>query len=194
MPSLSRQPSPAPTYTSTRAWPLQDKSSDQKTSLSDPITKPDHLDPHHPHYISAPSPSSSHLTETRRRRWPRKHILIPYTLALLFFLTTLWFTSIALGVRLFNVLKENDRDGLGQEVVNVYVNGIERGGIVETVTMTASMGSVASSTDVATSTSTLQTTSTYTGRLHLVQTGAPDIGNGNVRRRETGFVTVVRRV
>jgi hypothetical protein len=97
---------------------------------------------------------------------------------------------------LFNVLKENDSDRAVQEVVNVYVNGIERGGIVETVTMTASMGNVASSTDVATSTSTLQTTSTYTGRLHLVQTGAPDIGNGNgdVRRRETGFVTVVRRV
>jgi hypothetical protein len=38
----------------------------------------------------------------------------------------------------------------------------------------------------------LETTSTYKGRLHLVQTGAPDVGN--VRRRETGFVTVVRTV
>jgi hypothetical protein len=178
-----RQPSPAPTYTSTRAWPLQDKP-------SDPVTKPDHLDPNHPHYIPPPPPP---ITQTRQRRWPRKHILIPYALALLFFLTTLWFTSIALGVRLFNVFKDND--GPVQEVVNVYVNGIARGGVVETVTMSGAVISstaTSSSSVVATSTNILETTSTYTGRLHLVQTGAPDVGN--VRRRETGFVTVVRTV
>jgi hypothetical protein len=96
-------------------------------------------------------------------------------------------------VRLFNVFKDND--GPVQEVINVYVNGIARGGVVETVTMSGaviSSAATSSSSIVATSTNILETTSTYTGRLHLVQTGAPDVGN--VRRRETGFVTVVRTV
>lgn len=71
-----------------------------------------------------------------------------------------------------------------QDIINVYVDGVGR---VET-TM-ATMSSAASST-AATSTGVFGTTSTYTGRLHLAQTGAPDIGK--IRRRETGFVTIVR--
>jgi hypothetical protein len=197
MSALSRQSSPAPTYTSSRGWPLEDKS--DSVSDTHAATKPDHLDPNHPHYIPAPPPPSPHSASRRLQRswWTRKHIVIPYALALLFFLTTLWFISIALGVRFLNVLNEKGKPAVQE--INVYVDGVGRGDFGTTtvsslasssIVMTGTSSSAASST-VASTTTILETASTSTGRLHLAQTEAPTVVK---MRRETGFVTVVRKL
>jgi hypothetical protein len=190
MPSLSRQTSPAPTYTSNFSssstsphWPLEEKSS---TTPTDKQPQPDHLDPNHPHYIPAPPPPTPHYStpQPSHRAWPRKSIIIPYALALLFFLTTLWFTSIALGVRFLNIMHPSP--GPTVQEINVYVDG----GIWEGRTTTTG----SSTSSAVPSTTSVEMTSTYTGRLHLAQTGAPDIDVGLKMkgRRETGFVTIVR--
>jgi hypothetical protein len=190
--SPSRQTSPAPTYTSTFSsssssskspnWPLEEKSSNTPAIKQ---TQPDHLDPHHPHYIPPPPPPPPPPHSTRQsshRTWPRKRILIPYALALVFFLTTLWLTSIALGVQFFNIMHPSPSPAVQE--INVYIDGRLWEG------RTTTTGSSTSST----SSEVTMTTSTYTGRLHLAQTGAPDVDVGlkMKERRKTGFVTVVR--
>lgn len=83
-------------------------------------------DPNHPHYTPLPRlPQRSlppHPPPTKRRRFPLK-VLIPWTLALIFFLTTLWYTSIALGVRFFNILSPPVSTTQQPPEINIQING-----------------------------------------------------------------------
>jgi hypothetical protein len=56
-----------------------------------------------------------------RSRMPRLAVLIPWILATLFFLTTLWYTSIALFVNTRHPITTNDYT----PEINVYIDGIE---------------------------------------------------------------------
>lgn len=159
----------------------------------DTPTKADHDDPNHPHYIAPVSKLYNHLPHrsSGRRQWPRKRILIPWLLALVFFLTTLWFTSIALGARFLNIMHPTPSTQPAQDI-KVYINGDILRGVTETATptpRTLTVGMTATSDSTVTVAPTAS--STYTGRMHLAQTGFPDVDVGakGVRR---GFVTVFR--
>ena len=149
----------------------------------DTPTKADHDDPNHPHYIEPVSKFYNHLPHRSpgRRQWPRKRILVPWLLALVFFLTTLWFTSIALGARFLNIMHPTP----SAQDIKVYINGDILRGVTETATSDSTL-------TVAPSAS-----STYTGRLHLAQTGFPDVDFGakgaeSKRAERRGFVTFYR--
>jgi hypothetical protein len=78
----------------------------------------------HPHYIApipGPPPFVPSLASLppRRRRLPPLRLLIPWTLALVFFLITLWFTSILVGVRFFNILHPSSSP------INIQINGVD---------------------------------------------------------------------
>lgn len=204
---ISRHASPAPTYTSDN-WPLTPiitstspdvqnptSHSDMKQNLHQaartiPPVQPDHADPSHPHFPNSFPPTHDHLPSRHHihGRWPQKRILIPWLLALLFFLTTLCLTSIALGVRFLNMNKTSPP--VVQEI-KVYVNGIEAEGTTQTMSLMNPVGPTPSTSAEATSTIALTT-----GRLHLAQTGAPELSDleRSGRKREEGFVTFVRRV
>jgi hypothetical protein len=201
--SDSRRASPAPTSTS-HTWPPTPNSQnpvfhqDMKQDLhqsSSAISQiqPDHADPSHPHFPTSFPPTHDHMPPRLnfRSQWPQKRIIFPWILALLFFLTTLWFTSIALGVRFFHMTKISPASTPVVQEIKVFVNGIEAGGNTMTSSLTSSIVPASSTIVESTSTAALQT-----GRLHLAQTGAPelsDLERGGTKRWE-GFVTVVRRV
>jgi hypothetical protein len=175
-----------------------------KTPITDeesiPI-KPDYHDPNHPHYVSSsPSPSKHCFLPLppRRCRWPQKRVLIPWILALLFFLTTLWFTSIALGSR---VLSQMPLDPTVQEI-HVFLNDQD---VPRSVSVSASIVTLASSPS-----STQTPTPTESRKGNPMRTGvlAPEfepppiekIGDGRgstisrgkrlVEPRATGFATI----
>jgi hypothetical protein len=203
--SIELRNSPAPAYSSTFK-PQQHVRTDstsnnpyvQSTSTGSPYqedekntpTNLDHHDPNHPHYVEPLRKSYDYQPRipSIRRRIPQKRILIPCILALLFFLTTLWFTSILLGARFLNIMHPTPSTAPAQQI-NVYVNGDILRGVTETVAMTPTT-TIASSSNVA---ATSTTSSSYTGRLHLAQTGVPELKPDARRaRREEGFVTMVR--
>lgn len=219
MASVELHNSPAPTYNPTRKsqdWPLTPQHNHSGITSHNPCfqpdipanksthkddkdipTKPDYHDPNHPHYTEPLPKTYNHHAHpsSRRLQWPRKCIMIPWALALLFFLTTLWFTSILIGSRFLSIVHPLPTNPPVQEI-NVYINGeVLRGSVVsETVIVSTTPTASSSVTVAATSVS-----STYTGRLQLAATGAPDFDDGagagasRVRRRG-GFVTVVRDV
>jgi hypothetical protein len=206
MASIELRNSPAPAYSSTfktQQHVRTDSTSNNPyfqsaTSTGSPYqadikgtpTVPDHHDPNHPHYIEPLPKSYDHQPRIPaiRRRIPQKRILIPWILALLFFLTTLWFTSILLGARFLNIMHPTPSLAPAQQI-NVYVNGDILRGVTETIAVTPTT-SIASNSNVA---ATSTTTSSYTGRLHLAQTSVPELKPDARRaRREAGFVTIVR--
>lgn len=130
-------------------------------------TKPDYQDPSHPHYVESEMKSYRQSSSPRpsRRHWPQKRVMVPWVLAILFFLTTLWFTAIALGARYLSFLRSAEVAPVLHEI-NVYVNGdiAQNTLAAETLTITQSPSATLS----ATPTTTDQTS--YTGRLHLVST------------------------
>src|SRR5690242_17994330 len=98
-------PTPLPTYYSQQLprWTSKTAFEDQKPFE----IKAEPFVPIHPQF-PAPLPRFDHIPlppRPQRQRLPRKAILIPWILAAIFFLTTLWFISIALGVRLFMVMQ-----------------------------------------------------------------------------------------
>jgi hypothetical protein len=74
--------------------------------------------------------------------------------------------------------------------IRVYINGIETDGTTQTISLINPIGPTPSTSVEATSTIGLTT-----GRLHLAQTGAPELSDleRNAMKREEGFVTLTRR-
>ncbi|KAF1997922.1 hypothetical protein P154DRAFT_622129 [Amniculicola lignicola CBS 123094] len=86
----------------TKSLPCSSKKSTSK--LFTPLEEP--FDTNHPHYTpphNAPPPELPPRTRPRapRSRFPPTKILLPWILFAIFFPITLWYTSIALGVRLY---------------------------------------------------------------------------------------------
>lgn len=86
-------------------------------------TKPDYQDPNHPHFAGAKH-TEHHAPSlpARPRRWPQKRILIPWALAIVFFLTTLWFTSMVLGVRYMSILHPSPQSPAAVQEIYVVIN------------------------------------------------------------------------
>jgi hypothetical protein len=109
-------------------------------------TKPDYHDPNHPHYVEpSPKPFKHYPLPLphRRSRWPQKRVLIPWSLALLFFLTTLWFTSVALGSRFLSILHPLPSNPAVQEI-HVFINDQDLRSVsvsASIVTLTSSLNS-----------------------------------------------------
>ncbi|KAF2463467.1 uncharacterized protein BDR25DRAFT_108753 [Lindgomyces ingoldianus] len=149
--TLAEPPSPAPTYCSTfhseKDYPTTPKqifnslNNDSKyhpspTSTSKfstfstknekgafiPCEEP--FDTNHPHY-APPSPQLPPRTPSRsqkaKRRLPSLRLLLPWTLALIFFLTTLWYTSILVGVRFLDILHP---DSAHDQPINIVINDL----------------------------------------------------------------------
>ncbi|KAF2741109.1 hypothetical protein EJ04DRAFT_571824 [Polyplosphaeria fusca] len=129
------EPSPSPTSSSrnfsrkhnhqdSKHTPPLDTEKQSPPSPYFPITEEPH-DPSHPHYVPPSSshipPSPSFLPPRRNRhpRLPRLSILLPWILFAIFFLLSAWYTSIALGVRLFHNLTPSQQS---PPPINVIVN------------------------------------------------------------------------
>ncbi|KAH4856982.1 hypothetical protein HBH75_069490 [Parastagonospora nodorum] len=210
MASIELRTSPAPSYMSSfknQQYLHTDSTSNnpyfQSATITgilaekDAPTKADHDDPNHPHYIEPASKFYDHLPRRSygRRQWPKKRILIPWLLALVFFLTTLWFTSILLGARFLSIMHPTASTQPAQEI-KVYINGDVLRGVTETAAViptpaprTRTVGVTATSDSTVTVAPTAS--STYTGRMHLAQTGFPDVDVG-AKGVKRGFVTVFR--
>lgn len=186
-------------YCHSAAIPIQPAGKPAEEDTDDAPTKPDYQDPNHPHYVH-PSPNSyGHGSPSPhpRRDWRRKRVLIPCILAFLFFLTTLWFTSIALGAQVFMILQPLPSNPTVQEI-NIYMDGqVYHTSVVTsepTIAISASSPvRTPSTTPTATSTTALPIT---TGRLQLAPAGQPsleDIDKKPGRRQVARFITVIRR-
>jgi hypothetical protein len=161
--------------------------------------KPDYHDPNHPHYVEPSTKLYTHPSPLipPRSRWPRKRVLVPWLLAALFFLTTLWFTSIALGARYLSILHPFPSNPASQEI-NIFIDGEALRGAVSqpTTAPTTSMSSTPSIswTIGETSTDSSNANPSATGRLQLAPTGQPSLEDIDGRlERLSGFVTVTRR-
>ncbi|KAH6870308.1 hypothetical protein BKA58DRAFT_174192 [Alternaria rosae] len=83
--------------------------------------KPDYQDTNHPHFAQSSGPGFP-TSLPARSRMPRKSILVPWVLFAIFFLTTLWFTSILAGARFLSIIHPTSPVSTVQEI-HVYVNG-----------------------------------------------------------------------
>ncbi|KAF2257058.1 hypothetical protein BU26DRAFT_35450 [Trematosphaeria pertusa] len=105
---------------------------DTENGHSDFELKEEPHDTNHPHYAPPSSPTHYEPPQKpppRRRRFPRLHPLLPWVLALIFFLITLWFASIALGARFLNVLHPPTSPQLPPSInVVINENGNQPGG------------------------------------------------------------------
>jgi hypothetical protein len=178
----------------------------QRDVESSPV-KPDHQDVNHPHFAGASSKPSDDtwLPLPPRRRWPHRRVLIPWVLALLFFLTTLWFTSIALGARFMTKLHPVQH-------INVYLNDelMHASMSASTSTPILSLSSTLSITPTTSVTATPSETRTEalptrSGPLAPEFEDPPIVNSGDggrsfalparhVETKATGFVTVTRRM
>ncbi|KAF2689189.1 hypothetical protein K458DRAFT_413482 [Lentithecium fluviatile CBS 122367] len=146
--SAFRSPSPAPTYRSTNRetfWPTPKNGNnpystftntnssssstsfiwhDEKAALEAPYIhpKPEPHDPNHPHYATPsrplpaplPHPPSSHPKRSSRRR------ILPWLLATLFFLSTLYFISLLLGSKFLSIIRPINTQ---THTINLVING-----------------------------------------------------------------------
>lgn len=134
----TRSPSPTPTYRSTphfhQNYPSMDEkprqaSEEKHTPFHPPQAEP--FDTFHPHYAASPHAHCPFNLPDRpnpkgRSRFPKLSILIPWILFTIFFLATLWYTSIALGIRLFATLHPSFTAANTYPevpVVNVFIKG-----------------------------------------------------------------------
>ncbi|KAF3008686.1 hypothetical protein E8E13_009275 [Curvularia kusanoi] len=137
----------------------------------------------------------------QRQRLPRRAILIPWILAAIFFLTTLWFTSIALGVRLFMVMQPAPRNPPVQEI-RVYINDAviqsTASAHIAVATPSAIALTVTATVSVPAPTSDSIAVPTASGGLATkASEAAKDITTAapvprNLRERPTGFITIAR--
>ncbi|KAF2712151.1 hypothetical protein K504DRAFT_499261 [Pleomassaria siparia CBS 279.74] len=135
---------------------LEERESEKHTPFSAPLAEP--FDTTYPHYAppsQAPLQDQYITTTTtaappppppppRRStyRLPKIGPLIPWILFAIFFLTTLWYTSIALGIRLFAILHPSMTTttttplaaAAAAPAINIYFNGQDK--IEETWTVT----------------------------------------------------------
>jgi hypothetical protein len=150
----------------------------------------------------APMPrfDSIPLPPRPQRQWqfPRKAILIPWILAAVFFLITLWFTSIALGVRLFMAMQPATSTPSVQEI-RVFINGDmlqSTASAFITVATPSVIAPVLTAAGTApTSTSGGITVPTSTGELDTA--AAKDLTTAaplprSLKARPTGFITIAR--
>jgi hypothetical protein len=147
-----------------------------------------------PRFDSIPLPQRPQ----RQRQFPRKTILIPWILAAVFFMTTLWFTSIALGVRLFMVMQPATSTPPVQEI-RVFINGDmlqSTASVFMPVATPSAMAPAFSAAGTApTSTSGGITVPTSTGELDTA--AAKDLTTAaplprSLKARPTGFITIAR--
>jgi hypothetical protein len=157
--------------------------------------KPDYQDPNHPHFAGSTSPNLP-PTLPARSRIPRKRILIPWILAVIFFLISLWFTSILVGARFFSIIHPLPSTPPAREI-NVYINGQVFQGTVSVSTATVTIP-----TSTIISTAPVPSTTEFPPGSH--GDVPPDTGNdlGAIsklpKRRlapaPTGFVTITTRI
>ncbi|KAF2624227.1 hypothetical protein BU25DRAFT_163886 [Macroventuria anomochaeta] len=166
---------PLPTYYSQQLPRWTSKSAFEDQKAFDVKTEP--LDPCYPQFAMPRFDDTPLPPRPQRRRLPRKTILIPWILAAIFFLTTLWFTSIALGVRLFMVLQPAPTSPPVQEI-RVMVDGN-----IFSTTASAYTSFVTLSASAVTATETV---------VNEFTTIAPV--PRNVKTSPTGFITVAKMV
>ncbi|KAF1836887.1 hypothetical protein BDW02DRAFT_203109 [Decorospora gaudefroyi] len=183
-----------PYYQSTTYEPPQPKG---KTSLKDdeaaPV-KPDYQDPNHPHF-AGPTFTNFPTALPARSRIPRKRILIPWILFVIFFFISVWYTSVLAGARFLDIIRPLPAPPTKQQI-NVYINGEAlRGNMSVSVSM--STPTVATST----ATSTLKPGGTPDLNWETSDDAGNHLGVATTslgRRQElaapTGFVAVVRRI
>ena len=112
-------------YQPTKHWPLP---SMPPSELKAPVkaeeeaqVKPDYQDPNHPHFAQSTRPGFP-TTLPARSRMPQKRVLVPWVLFILFFLTTMWYTSILFGARFLSIIRPLPPTPPTPEI-NVYING-----------------------------------------------------------------------
>jgi hypothetical protein len=188
--TLARPCSPAPTYCSKFHEDLKRTPIEQKSDF-EPLEEP--FDTHHPHYIPPaprlPPPITSRPTK-HTRLLPPLRLLIPWTLALIFFLTTLWYTSILAGARFLNILNQ---DPYRTQPINIVINSFDATPSVKSGTY--STPDLITTSFAPASSATLRPLPTGNGfdpdpGTNTV-TGKPAIAITSTQR--TGFVTVTRR-
>jgi hypothetical protein len=197
---------PLPTYYSQQLPRWTSKSAFEDQKAFDIKTEP--LAPTYPQFV-APMPRFDEIPlppRPERRRLPRRAILIPWILAAIFFLTTLWFTSIALGVRLFMVLQPVPTNPPVQEIRVMINDNMLRGSAAaytSFVTLTASTISTTATASAPASTNDRSDVPTTTGQLDAAAITSTDPLEvfttdarvpRDVKMRPTGFITVARIV
>ena len=194
---------PLPTYYSQQLPRWTSKSAFEDQKAFEVKTEP--FVPIYPQF-PAPMPRFDDIPlppRPERQRLPRKAILIPWILAVIFFFMTLWFASIALGVRLFMVLQPGPTNPPVQEIRIVINEDMLRGSAAAYTTFVTLTSSTTPSTAVAsastlprdesavpTTTGHLDTAATSTDRLEVFTTEAPV--PRDIKMRPTGFITVAR--
>ncbi|KAH8717110.1 hypothetical protein GQ44DRAFT_730231 [Phaeosphaeriaceae sp. PMI808] len=177
--------------------PIQSTGKSTQDDAEQPV-KPDYDDPNYPHYVQPVAKAYDHGSPPPRphRQWRRKRVLVPWILAFLFFLTTLWFTSIALGARVFMILQPLPSSPPVHEI-NVFIDGQEYHTSAIALKPTTASSTIPSTSATPKASSTSAPLPNTTGRLHLVQTGQPsleDIDKKPGKRQVARFVTVTRRM
>ncbi|USP81040.1 hypothetical protein yc1106_08314 [Curvularia clavata] len=157
--------------------------------------KPDYLDSNHPQYARSAQPELV-TTRPERRRLPAKRILIPWALFVIFFLITVWYTSILFGARFLSIIRPVPSNLAAQEI-NIYIHGELVQGTVSV--STRSFAALTSTTPIV-SQAPSPTTSPPSDKNE-----SPDVGNllGRVSLGAgstmvapvpTGFVTTTRGI
>lgn len=205
---------PLPTYYSQQLPRWTSKSAFEDQRAFDEKTfevKTEPFQPSYPHF-AAPMPRFDDIPlppRPQRRRFPRKAILIPWILAALFFLLTLWFTSIALGVRLFMALQPAPASQPIQEV-RILLNEAMLHGTPAAYTSFLTLD-ISAATATATVSAPMLTEDgiaapTSTGQMDTAQTRSAvplELVNDtttiapaprNLKTAPTGFITVARMV
>ena len=114
-----------PYYQPTSHWPLPSTlPSHLNAHVKDEEeaqVKPDYQDPNHPHFAQSAGPDFPTKLPVRSRI-PRKRVLVPWILFIVFFLTTTWYTSILFGARFLSIIRPLPPTPPTSEI-NVYING-----------------------------------------------------------------------
>ncbi|KAJ4991130.1 hypothetical protein SVAN01_03480 [Stagonosporopsis vannaccii] len=202
-------PTPLPTYYSQQLPRWTSKSAFEDQKAFEVKTEP--FVPSHPQF-AAPLPRFDDIPlppRPQRQRIPKKTILIPWILAAIFFLTTLWFTSLALGVRLFMVLQPASVNAPVQEIRVVINEDLPRGtAAAHTSFVTLSISADMATASISAPTSTNDGTSlpAPTGQLDTAPIREADplkvakdittiaLAPRNFKASPTGFITVARTV
>ncbi|KAA8619166.1 hypothetical protein PtrSN002B_008587 [Pyrenophora tritici-repentis] len=112
-----------PYYQSNKHWPLPlTPHPELKAPAKDEEeaqVKPDYQDPKHPHFAQSIGPDFP-TTLPPRSRMPQKRVLIPWILFIIFFLITLWYTSMLFGARFLSITRPLPPP---TPQINVYING-----------------------------------------------------------------------
>jgi hypothetical protein len=108
------------THESPFSMPPYNNKASSKT-MGEAQIKPDYKDANHPHFAQSSGPGFP-ISLPARSRMPRKCILVPWLLFGIFFLITLWFTSILLGARFLSIIHPTTPAPTVQEI-HFYMNG-----------------------------------------------------------------------